>query len=182
MARTIKQKIGLGTGALFAMLLAISIVAFVFINLLSARTENLLAENYKTIRYCNEMMHAMDGLDNGPQALDRFEAALAAQESNITERGEAVATQKLRFYFELLKKGDTGVAVKDTINAQLYRISILNQHALEQKNKLALKTSEIAKVAIAFLSVLVVIIGLTLTVNFPGYIANPIRLLSRSHS
>lgn len=180
MARTIKQKIALGTSTLFAMLLAISVVAFVFINLLSVRTENLLAENYKTIRFCNEMMHSMDGMDNRVQAISKFEKALAAQEGNITEKGEAVATQKLRFYFELLKSGDNTNATRDTINAQLYRISILNQQALEQKNKLALRTAEAAKLSIALLSVLVIMIGLTLTVNFPGYIANPVRLLTEA--
>jgi len=180
MAHTIKSKIALGTGTLFGLLLAVSIVAFVFINLLSERTENLLAANYKTIRYCNEMMHAMDNLDDAGTSLQKFERALTEQEANITEKGEAMATQKLHFYFDMLKKGDSSPAIKDTINAQLYRISVLNQRALERKNTRALETSEIAKLSIAMLSALVVLIGLTLTVNFPGYIANPIKMLTEA--
>lgn len=180
MALTIKQKIALGTGTLFAMLLAISIVAFVFINLLSVRTENLLAENYKSIRFSNEMMHAVDGIDKEKDALQNFERVLAAQEKNITEKGEGSATEKLRVLFNLVKAGRANSLVINEINQQLYLVSILNQHALEQKNNLALHTAEVAKVSIALLSILVVMIGLTLTVNFPGYIANPIKLLTEA--
>jgi len=180
MARTIKFKIAAGVGTLFGMLLVISIVAFVCINLLSVRTEALLTANYQTIRYCNEMMYAMDDHSLSPATIQRFDQALTAQETNITEQGEAFATQKLRFYFDLLKRGDTTAAVKDSINTQLYRISMLNQQALDLKNEKALQTSATAKLWIAILSVLVIVTGFTLTLNFPGYIANPVTMLTEA--
>ena len=178
MTRNIKSKIALGSGTLFGLLLAITIVAFVFIHLLSAQTETLLTANYQTIRYCNEMMHIMDKTSFNGQDLREFEQSLAAQELNITEKGEAAATRKLRLCYELFKKSPAAPGIRDTINAQLYTISGLNQHALEQRNIQALSTSGRAKLWIAVLSALVVITGFTLTVNFPGYIANPIRLLT----
>lgn len=180
MARTIKFKIAVGAGTLFGMLLSISIVAFVCINLLSARTESLLTANYQTIRYCNEMMHVMDEQHPSGAALQQFEKALTGQETNITEKGEAAATQKLRFYFDMLKQGDTSIAVKDTINKQLYTVFLLNQQALEQKNAKALHTSATSKLWIAILSALVIIIGFTLAINFPGYISDPIRMLTEA--
>lgn len=180
MARSVKSKIAWATGTLFALLLAVSVVAFVFIQLLSSRTESLLTANYQTIRYCNEMMHELDNPMLDAEMLRRFEKALTAQEANITEPGEGAATQKLRVYFDLLKAGNRTPGIRDTMNAQLYRISLLNQHALERKNAQALKTSAMAKIWIALLAALVVLIGFTLTVNFPGYIANPIKLLTEA--
>jgi len=175
---TIKSKISTGIGLLFALLLTISIVAFVFINLLSNKTENLLTANYKTIQYCNQMMHAMDAVHSDNHATDSFEKNLRLQENNITEQGEGAATQRLRVYFELMKKGDNRGSIIDSINKQLYDISILNQHALEAKNIKALKAAQNAKLWISILSVIVILVGFTFAVNFPGYIASPLRMLT----
>jgi len=174
---SIKSKITSGIGLLFILLLAISVVAFVFINLLSDKTENLLTANYKTIQYCNQMMHAMDAISTDQSAIDSFEKNLRLQEHNITEPGEGEATQKLRNYFEMAKKNSSPV-ILDSMNKQLYDISILNQHALEYKNTQALETSNKAKIWISILGAIVILTGFTFVVNFPGYIAGPLRLLT----
>lgn len=178
MPKTIKGKIALGIGALFVLLLTISIVAFVFINLLSHRTENLLTANYKTIRYCNQMMHAINTKSLDSNSLNIFEENLSLQEKNITEKGEGEATQKLRLYYELTKKRLDDSTIIDSINKQLYTIALLNQHALEYKNEKAIKTASSAKLWISILTAILILISFTLVVNFPGYIANPIRLLT----
>ena len=178
MPKTIKRKIALGIGALFVLLLTISIVAFVFINMLSHRTENLLTANYKTIRYCNQMMHAINTLSLDSNALNVFEENLQLQEKNITEQGEGEATQKLRLYFELIKKGVGDTAIIDSVNKKLYDIALLNQHALEYKNEKALNTASSAKLWISVLTAILILISFTLAVNFPGYVANPIHLLT----
>lgn len=178
MTRTIKSKITFGIGALFVLLLTISTVSFIFINQLSHRTENLLTANYKTIQYCNQMMHAINAVSLDSTALLAFEKNLQLQENNITEPGERPATQKLRTYFELIKKDAEDSTVIDSINRQLYDIALLNQHALEQKNQQALTTAGAAKLWISLLTSVLVLISFTLLVNFPGYIANPIKLLT----
>ncbi len=178
MTRTIKSKVTFGIGALFVLLLTISTVSFIFINQLSHRTENLLTANYKTIQYCNQMMHAINAVSLDSTALLTFEKNLQLQENNITEPGERPATQKLRTYFELIKKDAEVSTVIDSINRQLYDIALLNQHALEQKNQKALTTAGAAKLWISLLTSVLVLISFTLLVNFPGYIANPIKLLT----
>jgi len=60
----------------------------------------------------------------------------------------------------------------------LYAIALLNQQALEYKNQQALSTASTAKLSISLLTVFLILISFTLIVNFPGYIANPIRLLT----
>ena len=178
MALTIKTKIATGIGVLFSLLAITSIVALIAINLLSARTENLLTANYKTIRYCNQMMHAIDNLRRDSQAYSDFEAALSEQEKNITEAGEREATSKVREYFELLKKDTAHKNIEDKINDQLYTISQLNQRALEHKNGLALHTAGSAKMWLSILITLVLIAGFSLAFNLPGIVASPVKRLT----
>lgn len=178
MLRTIKSKIAVGIGALFILLLTISVVAFIYINRLSHRTENLLTANYKTIQYCNRMMHAINTMHLDSQKIQAFETNLQLQEKNVTEPGEQKATQKLRVYFELAKRQKQDSNIIDSINKQLYDIALLNQAALERKNIQALKTAENAKIVISILAALLVLISFSFVVNFPGYIASPVRLLT----
>jgi len=178
MAISIKSKIAAGIGLLFALLLTVSIVAILFINLLSSKTENLLSANYNTIRYCSEMSDALDEIDSSKAALIKFETNLKAQENNITEPGEGAATEELRYYFEKVKKGNHSTALFHSINKQIYQIYLLNQKALEQKNINALKTAGNARLWLTILTTLLVLISFSLVLNFPGYIANPVRLLT----
>ena len=182
MPLSIKSKIAGGIGILFALLLTVSILAIIFINLLSSETENLLTANYNTIRYCSEMSDAIDEIDSNAAALAKFETNLKAQENNITEPGEAAATQQLRSYFNLIKGGNRDVSLFHKINKEIYEIYVLNQQALERKNANALKTAGSAKLWLTILTTVLVLISFSLVVNFPGYIANPIRLLTEGIS
>ncbi len=178
MALTIKSKIALGIGILFTLLLTVSIVAIVFINLLSGKTENLLTANYNTIRYCSEMSNALNSFEKSLTAKDSFEYYLVCQEHNITEPGEMEATAKLRSYFEQLKQKGFEIEIGRKINGAIYDIYVLNQKSLELKNFKALKTASNAKLWLTCLATLLVLVGFSLAVNFPGYIANPIHLLT----
>ncbi len=178
MAISIKSKVAAVIGILFALLLAVSIVAIVFINLLSSKTEKLLTANYNTIRYCSEMSYAIDGIGSNPMAAGKFELNLKAQENNITEPGELEATQQLRYYFEQLKNGNADTTLLHKINKKIYDIYLLNQVALERKNTNALKTAANARLWLTILTTILVLISFTFVVNIPGYIANPVRLLT----
>jgi len=153
-------------------------MAIIFINLLSSKTEKLLTANYNTIRYCSEMSDAIDEIDSSSVAVLKFETNLKAQENNITEPGEREATQLLRQYFEEIKKGGRNIATYHKINKQIYYIYLLNQKALEQKNANALATAANAKLWLTMLTTILILISFSLVVNFPGYIANPIKLLT----
>ncbi len=178
MAKSIKSKIATAIGVLFALLLAVSIVAIVFINLLSSKTEKLLTANYNTIRYCTEMSNAINDIGTNPLALDKFETNLKLQETNITEPGEKDATKELRYYFEQIKNGNNDPETFRKINKEIYGIYLLNQGALERKNANALTTASNAKLWISILASVLVLISFSFVVNFPGYIANPVLLLT----
>jgi signal transduction histidine kinase len=171
---SIKTKIASGIAVMFGLLMVTCIVALVALNLVSAKMENLLTANYKTIRYCNQMMHALNALPQSPQAYREFEAALSAQEKNITEPGEFSATAKVRAYFSQLQSGNRPQAVLDSINDTLYYISIINQRALEHKNRQALGTAASAKLWLTILTTLVMLVCFSLAFNLPGVVAAPL--------
>jgi len=178
MALTIKSKIALGIGVLFALLVTVSIVAISFINMLSFQTENLLTANYNTIMYCSEMSNYLPDLGKSAAAADSFERYLTSQEHNITEPGEKEATAQLRQYFEQAKKSGLDEPLFRDITRTIYKIYLLNQNSLNAKNQAALNTSSNAKVWLTCLATLLVLISFSFVVNFPGYIANPIRMLT----
>lgn len=175
MALSIKTRIAGGIGVLFGLLLLTTIVALVAINLLSNRTESLLTANYKSIQYCNDMMHALDAFPRDCAGLARFDTALSAQERNITEQGETAATKQVRLYFTQLQAEGYRSEIIDSINAAIYRISATNQRALEQKNRRALATASDAKLWLSFLATLVILVGFSLTLNLPSTIAGPVK-------
>ena len=180
MALSIQSKTALGAGVLFALLVSVCAVSLIFINQLSQRTEHLLSANYQSVRYCDEMSHAIDRLPGDATALADLQKNLASEEHNITEAGERQLVQQLRGKCNELLAGNNTPALRDTINNLLYHISTLNHQALGQKNSDALATATQAKTWLAVLSTLVLIFGLTLTINFPGYIAQPIRTLTEA--
>lgn len=178
MALSIKSKLSIGIGILFALLLTVSIVAFAFINVLSGQTENILKDNNISIRYCNDMLRSLDDLKNDHAAVVNFEHALDGQEDNVTEKGENVVTQKVRYYFEKIKSNNYAQADIDSINKQLYQLSDINQDAIERKNTSAIKATKEARLWISILTAVFVLVGFTLTINIPGSIAAPIKLLT----
>jgi signal transduction histidine kinase len=176
---SIKSKVATGIGVLFGLLLVTTAVAFLAINLLSRGTENLLTANYKSIRYCNKMMHSIDILPiDSAKAVAEFESALRYQEHNITEPGEGEATQNLRRYFDRIIRNGTSISNIDSINSTLYEISGVNQKALEQKNKDALEVASNANFWLSILATLVFVSGFTLAVNLPATISGPLKQIT----
>jgi PAS domain S-box-containing protein len=178
MRLSIQSKLSLGIGVLFALLLTVSIVAFAFIHSMTGQTEDILKDNSISIRYCNQMLSALDALGHDSTAVSRFEQSLQKQEDNVTEKGESEATQKTRFFFERIKSGNYTTAEIDSVNTQLYKLSEINQQAIERKNDVAVHSARNAALWISVLTAVFVLIGFTLAVNIPGAIASPIKLLT----
>jgi len=178
MKLSIKSKLSIGISVLFVLLLTVSIVAFTFINILSGQTENILKDNNLSIRYCNQMLRAVDEFKAHGQSFDHFEKALKGQDENVTERGEYEATAEVHVYFDKLKSGQYTEADIDSLNRKIYNLSDINQAAIERKNNAAIKAAHQARLWISVLAVVFVLVGFTLTVNIPSSIAEPMRLLT----
>ena len=67
-------------------------------------TESILKANYNSIEYSQKMLLSMDKIDsNSENALATFQTNLNKQLNNVTEIGEAEATNNVKNRFENLR-------------------------------------------------------------------------------
>lgn len=175
---SIRTKLSAGIGVLFLLLLAVSVVAIVGINLQYSQTRAILQDNYISIRYCSDMLAALNsGIEQAPEAA-RFEKALAAQESNITEKGEAAATARIRAAYTRLRAQPTDRAVLQEANDAIFETMRINGATIERKNDRAIATSQNSQFWVSLCTAVALLIGVSLLYNLPRAIAEPVRLIT----
>ncbi|GGB97502.1 ATP-binding protein [Dyadobacter sediminis] len=176
----IKTKLRLGLGVLFLMILALSLIAAGYIYALKEDTENILQDNYKTLDYSRSMFLAMDEIHAGPKAWTGFERNLKEQQLNVTEPGEGAVTRKIAGHYNALKKDTDNPQLPVLIRNDLAELTRINMEAIRAKSDKALATVRSAFIWIALTGTVCFLIALTLLINLPGNIGNPIRDLTES--
>jgi len=174
----LKTKLWLALGFLFLVILSFGISSILFIRELSTDTDRILKNNYETLVFDNNMLKNLDALPGDKGAETEFEENLQKQERNITEPGEREATADLRKSFDALKTNAGDSSNYRQIRRSIQIINDLNQNAILRKSDIAHKTSEDATLWLTGIFVILTLIAFTLVVNFPGVVANPIRVLS----
>lgn len=173
----IKTKLTLGVGLLFVLIVLLSLVGSLNIHALKSDTSEILTANYNSLQYCRTMLDMLESDD--VHRFDTFEAQLNMQEKNITEAGEAEATQALRSHFQrYTTTKDSATAVR--IRQDLFHIMDMNLHAIERKSKVAAVTADKAVFWIAVSGTLCFVIAFVLLINLPSNIADPIAELTDS--
>lgn len=176
----IKQKLQLGMGLLFAMILLLASLSIFYINRLSNDTKNILVANYNTLDYSRKMQMALDHNILLPENQQLFADNLVLQQKNITETGEAELTTSLATHFGLLQQNFNDSQQVKSIRRDISNIMLLNMQAIQRKNKVAETTSENGIFWISIMGTICFIIAFTLLFNLPGNIANPVRELTAS--
>lgn len=187
----IKTKLSLGLGFLFAVIVLLTVAGLYALNRLSSDAQAVLQDNYISLQFVDNMRKSLDTYqteqENRPAAsakqvfVDTFETHLVKQENNITESGEKEITQNLRAEFEALKKERNFSESREMqIRNLLHQISDVNMSAIVRKNEAARETAEQANVLLGVIAVMCFLISFVFIVNFPGYIADPIRQLTES--
>jgi len=180
---TIKNKLRAGFSFLFVLAFICCGLSIYYLNRLSADAKNILKDNYKTVQYTKNMGVAIDASDGPltPWQLKVIEDNLVKQEHNITERGERQLTDSVRAKFEMLKAAHGPVnatLLHAEIKRLLYDIMQLNMTAIEHKYATANTTAADATLLVAFVGTFLFLVAFSFVVNFPGYIANPIKELT----
>lgn len=182
---TIKNKLRAGFSFLFLLAIICCGLSIYYLNRLSGDAKNILKDNYKTVQYIKNIGAAIDA-DRGvlsKQQLGVIETNLVKQEHNITEHGEKQLTDSLRAKFEALKQHRSDAAVAPALRSDmkrlLYGIMQLNMTAIEHKYSRAESTANDATILVAFAGSFLFLVAFSFVVNFPGYIANPIKELTR---
>jgi PAS domain S-box-containing protein len=181
---TIKNKLRAGFSFLFLLAILCCGLSIYYLNRLSADAKNVLKDNYKSVQFSKNMGSAIDespGVLNAKQ-IKIVEENLVNEEHDITERGEQQLADSLRSKFETLKLIN-GNPVKTTelrseIKRLLYGIMQVNMNAIERKDAIANATANKATLLVAFAGSFLFLVAFSFVVNFPGYIANPIKELT----
>lgn len=176
----IKTKLRLGIGLLFLMILLLSIVGISKINALKNDTKNILADNYNTLEYCENMIAALDLMQQKQDGLAAFEKNLNLQKENVTEPGEKHATDQITMRLAQLKINTLDVNLHQMIRKDISRIMELNMAAIQRKSEIANQTAATGNTWIVITSTLCFLFGMTLLINLPGNIANPVKELTAS--
>ena len=176
----IKPKLILGIGLLFGMVVLLTALSSIFINKLSGDTKNILVANYNTLDYSHKMLISLNLGLLKPEQSNLFKEYLNKQKNNITEVGEKELTDKLAIHFQMLKQPFTDTSILQTINKDITDIMLLNMQAIQRKSKVAETTADTSILWITLAGAIGFLIALTLLVNLPGNIANPVKELTTS--
>jgi NtrC-family two-component system sensor histidine kinase KinB len=176
----IKTKLTVATGLLFMLIITLSALAVRQVNVLAQDTSNILVANYQSLSYSRNMYKLLDNSSEEPNALAKFQADLDKQKSNVTEEGEQELTEDLQEDFSLLLVNPLDARLVSKVRNDLNSIMKLNMDAIKRKANTAENTAKDSILWISLTSSFCLIIGFTLIVNLPGYIANPIRDLTES--
>ncbi|MDB5111789.1 MAG: fold [Mucilaginibacter sp.] len=180
----IKNKLLLGFGMIFIVVLILGMVSLYYIEVISKTSSVTLKNNYATLTFTREMRSVLDehNLPLTPQAADIFSRSLKKQENNITEYGEKEATAGVRKAFSLLI--DPASNLNQQLDAQrriyflLNRIDDLNMKAIVHKNDYTHSTMSRATIYLGGIGFITFLIIFVLVVNFPGFILNPLLALT----
>jgi PAS domain S-box-containing protein len=181
---SIKNKLRAGIGFLFLMALVSSGLAAYYLNRLSTDSKVILKDNYRSLYYVKNIGQVLDDPKKArpdSAGLQLIETNLVMEQHNVTEPGEGQLTDSLRVNFEHFKASlnggqDLGV-LKIKMKNIMYGIMQLNMTAIEHKNNTAGNTADQAILIVSFIGSLCFLIAFSFVVNFPGYIANPVREL-----
>lgn len=176
----IKTKLILAFSLLFVMILTLAGIATRQVRLLGDESKNILVANYQSMDYSRNMYKALDAFGEKPDAAEKFQSYLDQQMANITEVGEQELTADLQEDYSALLKDSKNPELLSKVRADLNSIMKLNMDAIKRKSDVAEKTAASAIWWISLASAFCFVIGFTLLLNLPGYIANPVRDLTES--
>ena len=181
---TIKNKLRAGFGFLFLLALVCSALSIYYLNRLSADSSVILKDNHETIVYMRNIGVVIDENTGelNPTQINTIETNLVKQEHNITEPGEQQATDSLRSKYEQLKLLANNPVKQASLRAEMrrfiFRIMKLNMDAEEHKNAVAKATAANATLLVAIIASFLFVVAFTFIINFPGYVADPIKELT----
>lgn len=180
----IKSKLRLGFGFLFVMVLLFGGFSGFYLKQISEHSKVILKDNYESLRFTREMRTVLDNqeLPLSKDAISSFDEQLKKQEANITEPGEAGITRNIRKDFEALKSADLSIEqlakYQRSLRNHLRNVEKLNMEAIVRKNDQAQRSVKKASIYMSLIGSFIIIVLFSFSVNFPGFIANPLLELT----
>ncbi len=187
----IKTKLSLGLGFLFAVILLLAGLGTYYTHRLAHEAREILKDNYHSLEYTLNMRQALDAFSTAPKgnpaARQTFNLNLQRQINNITEAGEKRVTEQIKQDFGKLQAQVAANKEPQLLNQNivsirqnLFRLNQINLQAITRKSNMAQQTAGRVMAYLVSIGIVSILVTLTFILNFPGYIANPIRELTES--
>lgn len=173
----VKSKIRLGLFFLLIIIILLAGAGSYYINYLANESKDILRENYNSLVYTKNMIHALDDGAHD-KTIVNFETNLIKQENNITEKGERQATENLRNIFLQYKTANRSDSLAAVLRGEILNIQELNMNAITAKNSVITQRTKNAYAYITILGTLCFLLSFTFVINFPRWIADPIVALT----
>lgn len=173
----IKIKIALSIGLLLAIISFMGFYAAYTTEKMKNSTENILADNYNSVKYAQQMLWALHNFQTDSlAAIETFDKNLLLQKQNISETSEFQITDRIEDQYRTYKKSatkDNLIALSKTINT----IILLNGQAIEQKSAQATSIAKESFIWVISLSVMSIVIALFMLFKLPQTLTAPIKKL-----
>lgn len=179
----VKNKLRLGFGFLFLVVLLFGLITLFYINQISNSAKIILKDNYESLSFTRDMRTVLDEKDMPLDAKSAayFNSRLVKEEHNITEVGEAELVANLRTDFKLLQNKNISAAqlklAERGARRYLRDIERVNMRAIELKNEKAHDSVKHASIFLGLAGTLMFLILFSFSVNFPGFISDPLNRL-----
>ncbi|RZL19519.1 MAG: HAMP domain-containing protein [Pedobacter sp.] len=180
----IKTKLRLGFGFLFLVILIFGGLSMYFMDQISESAKVVLKDNYESLKFSGKMRSILEdhSLPLSSEIKEEFTRQLILEENNITEPGESKAVEMLKnayLQFSDPTASPQKLQLALTNARQLLRsIDDLNMNAIVRKNDAAQKGVEQAATYLIFAASMSFLILFSFVINFPGFVANPLREFS----
>lgn len=178
----IKTKLRLGFGFLFVVVLLFGSISLYYMNQISVSAKVILKDNYETLSYTREMRSILDqnDLPLTTELQKKFTKQLNLESKNVTEKGEREAVNNLKQSFSELTNPTQQKTALAKIRSQLTIIDKLNMDGIVRKNDVAQKSVEKASLYLITAASFCFLVLFSFIVNFPGFVANPLREFSEA--
>ncbi|MGX5691112.1 ATP-binding protein [Arcticibacter tournemirensis] len=177
----LKAKLRIGFSFLFIIVVAFGGISMFQIQRIAESARVILKDNYESLNYVAEMRSILDKQERqASYDFSRFEQKLAKQKNNITEPGERAAVMKLDRHYQTFRTTTSAAGKSEAeyeMRQALQRIENVNMEAIVRKNDLAQKAVDSSITLLQLVGGLTFLILFSFSVNFPGFVANPLREL-----
>ena len=174
----LRYRLTLGIGVLFVLILLLGGLSVGYVRQLSAASGNILADNYNSVHYAEEMLRSLDRLSQDSSSRATLIRSLSLQRQNITEVDESEATASLGRRIAALTDTVTPDRIR-LVRSDLYRIMDLNMASIRMKSSEMEARAADAVWWLTVMAVLCVVLAAAFLVQFPAVILRPIDKLKR---
>ncbi len=174
----LRNRLTLGIGVLFVLILLLGFQSVRSVRQLSVASKDILADNYNSVHYVEEMLRSLDRLSQDSSSQDVLINSLTLQQQNITEVNEKEVTSALTRKIDALTDS-VSIAQIQAIRDDLYRIMELNMNSIRAKSSDMESRAEGAVQWLTILSALCILLAVIFLFRFPAVILRPIDKLKQ---